>query len=230
MGFSGLFFDPKLLATGIGIGLLISAPVGPANILCIQRTLERGFWGGVAAGMGALLADSLLALIAAFGISAIVGLLTDYKLAIKLIGGVILLIFGIRLFVAKPANQGPNGEKSRLSSNSLVIPQTFFLTISNPGAIIGIFAVVGGAGVMGGIQGYEKTLMMVAAVMVGAAIWWFGLSWLIATVRHKLNEKRLKFINQVAGIVLILFGLALILEPYLGINTGMALHMPPIAQ
>ena len=219
-----MFFDPKLIVTGIGIGLLISAPVGPVNILCIQRSLERGFWGGVAAGMGALLADSLISLVAALGITVIAGLMTEHKLTIQLIGGIILLIFGVHLFRTKPKAQSTDGpKKSGLSNNSGVIPQTFFLTITNPGAVLGIFAIFSGVGsLFGGLESYSKALTVVLSVATGAAIWWIGLSWIVSTLRHRLNERRLKIINQSAGVVLILFGLALILEPYLGINTGLA--------
>lgn len=175
--------------------------------------------------MGAFLADSFISAIAAFGITVIAGLMTEYKLAIQLVGGIIVLIFGLRLMTAGPAVQPENGEKTGLTGNSGVIPQTFFLTITNPGAVLGIFALFSGVGsLMGGLESYLKALTMVAAVMTGAAIWWIGLSWLIATIRHKLNERRLIFINQAAGVVLICFGLALIFEPYLGLNTGMALQ------
>lgn len=39
-----------------------------------------------------------------------------------------------------------------------------------------------------------------------------GLSELIATVRHKLTDSRLKMINRVAGFILLGFGVALIIE------------------
>ena len=55
----------QLVVSGLIIGVLIAAPVGPVNIVCIQRTLERGFWGGFAAGVGAVLADGLIATVAA---------------------------------------------------------------------------------------------------------------------------------------------------------------------
>ena len=70
--------DPTRFAIiGLIIGVLIAAPVGPVNIVCIQRTLERGFWGGFAAGLGAVLADGLIATIAAYGASAISGFMKD---------------------------------------------------------------------------------------------------------------------------------------------------------
>lgn len=79
-----VFLDPQLILTGIGIGLLISAPIGPVNVLAMQRTLERWYWGGVAAGLGAVFADGLIAAIAAFGITAISGAMTDHRFEVQL--------------------------------------------------------------------------------------------------------------------------------------------------
>ena len=62
-----------LLLTGIGLGLLISAPVGPVNVLCIQGSLSKGFVAGLAIGFGALLADLMIATMAALGITVISG-------------------------------------------------------------------------------------------------------------------------------------------------------------
>jgi LysE type translocator len=49
-------------------------------------------------------------------------------------------------------------------------------------------------------------LILVTSVMIGSLVWWAGLSRLIDRLRHKLNESRLKVINQVAGVVLLVFG------------------------
>src|SRR5258706_16201260 len=95
--------DPTRFAIiGLLIGVLIAAPVGPVNIVCIQRTLERGFWGGFAAGLGAVLADGIIATVAAFGASAISGFMRDHQLKIELVGGVILTPFRFEVFVSRP--------------------------------------------------------------------------------------------------------------------------------
>ena len=44
--------NPLIIPIGLFAGILIAAPVGPVNVLCIQRAIERGFWGGIAASIG----------------------------------------------------------------------------------------------------------------------------------------------------------------------------------
>ena len=41
---------------------------------------------------------------------------------------------------------------------------------------------------------------------------WLGLSELISTIRHKLTDNRLKWVNRIAGFVLLGFGIGLIIE------------------
>jgi arginine exporter protein ArgO len=95
----------------------------------------------------------------------------------------------------------------KIVPHASIIPQTFFLTITNPGAILGLFAIFGGLGsVLGGIHNYVEALTLVFSVMVGSLLWWAVLSQLIDNLRGKLNEGRLKIINQIAGIVLVAFG------------------------
>ena len=41
-------------------------------------------------------------------------------------------------------------------------------------------------------------------------MWWLGLSELIATIRHRLTESRLKLVNRIAGVILLAFGAILV--------------------
>lgn len=201
----------QLVLAGIGIGLLVAAPIGPVNVLVIQRAVSRGFWGGVAAGLGAVIGDGLLAAIAALSVTAISDVMSAYAGWIQLIGGMLLVAFGLALVFTQPALTIPLGQKSHLLEHAGIIPQTFFLTVTNPGAILGMAAMIGGLGsLIGGLNTYFEALLLVAAVMGGSLLWWLGLSELIATIRHKLTEGRLKLINRIAGAVLIAFGLILL--------------------
>jgi threonine/homoserine/homoserine lactone efflux protein len=203
----------QLVLAGLGIGVLMAAPIGPVNVLVIQRAVARGFWGGLAAGIGAVLGDGLLAAIAAFSIKAISDVMAAYSGVIQFVGGLLLVAFGLGLLFTRPALTIPVGQKSRLVEHTGIIPQTFFLTVTNPGAILGIAAMIGGLGsLIGGLNTYLEALLLVVSVMGGSLLWWLGLSELIATIRHKLTESRLKLINRIAGGVLFAFGLILVID------------------
>jgi len=202
----------ELVLAGIFIGLLLAAPIGPVNVLVIQRAATGGFWAGLAAGIGAVLGDGTLAAVAAFSMRAISDLMLAYRGPIQLIGGVVLVIFGLGLLFAKPAPSCAPGKGMPSWEHAGVIPQTFFLTVTNPGAILGTAAIFGGLGsLIGGLENNFEALLLVAAVMGGSLLWWLGLSELITTIHHKLTEERLKLINRVAGVVLIAFGVLVLL-------------------
>ncbi len=202
----------QLVLAGIGIGVLMAAPIGPVNILCIQRTVSRGFWGGLAAGLGAVLGDGTLAAIAAFSMTAISEVMLAYAASIQFAGGLVLIGFGVALLLKRPVLRISPGQGSRLWEHTGVIPQTYFLTVTNPGAALGMIVIFGGLGSLIGGLNYFEALLLVLSVMGGSLLWWLGLSRLIVTIRHKLTERRLKLINRVAGTVLLAFGLILVLE------------------
>lgn len=202
----------QLVLAGIGIGVLMAAPIGPVNILCIQRTVSRGFWGGLAAGLGAVLGDGTLAAIAAFSMTAISEVMLAYAASIQFAGGLVLIGFGVALLLKRPVLRISPGQGSRLWEHTGVIPQTYFLTVTNPGAALGMIVIFGGLGSLIGGLNYFEALLLVLSVMGGSLLWWLGLSRLIVTIRHKLTEQRLKLINRAAGTVLLAFGLILVLE------------------
>ncbi len=159
----------QLVLAGIGIGVLMAAPIGPVNVLVIQRAVAGGFWAGLAAGLGAVAGDGLLAAIAAFSVTAISDAMSAYAGWIQFIGGLLLIGFGLALLLTRPALTIPVGEKSHLLEHTGIIPQTFFLTVTNPGAILGMAAMIGGLGsLIGGLNTYLDALLLVAAVMGGS--------------------------------------------------------------
>lgn len=208
---------PIIVLAGIAIGIFIAAPVGPVNILCIQRTLARGYWAGVGAGTGAVAGDGLISAAAAFGLTAIKEGMAAYQYELQIIGGLVLLAFGVSLLMSHPTAEAPADAKRTLSSNAVVIPQTFLLTVTNPGAILGVFALIGGLGSMIEFDHtYLQAGFLVLAIMGGSLLWWVSLSWVIAIIHHKLDDMWLRLINQFAGIVLLGFGTGLLARLALG--------------
>ncbi len=73
----------ETIVKGFIIGLLVSAPMGPVNMLCVQRTLNKGRWSGFITGLGALLSDLIYALITLLGMSLVEDFLKKNELLIQ---------------------------------------------------------------------------------------------------------------------------------------------------
>lgn len=206
---------PLLIPVGMAVGMLIAAPVGPVNILCIQRAIERGVMGGILAGLGAVLGDGLIALLAALGVGAISGAVNQYRDAIQLLGGLVLIGFGLKLYRSiprlSPAASG-QGEWASVRECLWDVPKTFFLTITNPGAVLGLVAIFGGVSSFVEVRSTVHALWLVAAIVAGSLLWWVFLSAMVGRIRHRVTEHRLRQINRGAGGLLVVFGGLLLAE------------------
>ncbi len=195
--------DPYLFTRALVIGFSVAAPVGPIGILCIEKTLSEGRSRGLITGFGAATADSVYSAVAAFGITAISGLLVAQRLSLALIGGIILFYIGLRLLWSKPRIYKPSDDKG---SNLHIYAMTFGLTMTNPMTIISFAAFYAGIGFGGGSGDYLSATVFVVGTFLGSAIWWIILSSFVAIFRERITPKALDIVNKAAGLVIIGFG------------------------
>ncbi len=192
-----------LVVEGIILGISVSAPLGPIGVLCIQRTLNKGRNFGLVSGLGATLADTFYAVLAAFGISFVV--LDAHNYVFRIVGGAILIIVGIKMFFTNPIVQirKPTGRKSYLG----FFASTFFLTLTNPLTIVffaASFATLG----MNKYSGHPAYLiLMVVSVSLGALIWWFSLIFTVNAFRKKFRLRNLWWINKISGLLIALLAI-----------------------
>lgn len=112
------FASPFLLILkGLLVGIIASAPMGPVGVLCIQRTLQKGRSYGIVTGAGAALSDIFYALMTGFGMSFVMDFIDNEQniFWLKLIGSVMLFIFGVYMFRTDHAKAFTNqqGAKAR---------------------------------------------------------------------------------------------------------------------
>lgn len=199
---------PALLK-GLIIGFSIAAPVGPIGLLCIRRTLADGPAHGFASGLGAASADAVYGAIAGFGVVLVTDALLGAQVALKLVGGLMLLWLGWSTLRARPAERpaearGGGGLAGAYAS-------TFALTLANPATILSFAAVFGGLGVSaGGGDGTSTGVaaLLVAGVFTGSALWWLGLSASVGAFRRRVTPAAMLRINRASGAVLGGFGIA----------------------
>ncbi|NLH81771.1 MAG: LysE family transporter [Phyllobacteriaceae bacterium] len=197
-----------LLLTGFGVGVVFSAPVGPVNILCVQRAFRSGFFSGLAAGWGAVAADGIFSAVAAFGITAVSGFVEGHSTWLQTIGGLLLIAFGIRTARAHPHFDAGEDETATLLRTAMA---TFGMTITNPATVLGFLALFGSLGEWAPKPGdWLAAGMFVAGVVAGGSSWWLVVSASIAALRDHMTDRTLARINLVAGALLILFGVAVL--------------------
>ena len=202
----------QLILTGMVIGVAVAAPIGPINIMCIQRSLKQGFSAGLFTGMGAVLGDGMFAAIAAFSITSIAGILIVYSFWIEIAGGLFLIGLGVRTLLVETELK-PTQKSMSIVGNTALVGTTFFMTVTNPAMVLGFAAFFGSAG--GWIEfpdNYIEALALVAAVMAGSFLWWLFLAGTIHRFRGKIAENAIVTINRISGGIFILFGLVVLLR------------------
>ncbi|MGH2342958.1 LysE family translocator [Segnochrobactraceae bacterium EtOH-i3] len=199
-----------LFLAGITFGLAASAPVGPVNIMVIQRVARCGFRTGFVASLGATLADVVYATIAAFGLTVVSDFITGHETTLQLVGGLVLVLFGALIFRTRPFAAPMEGRPPRHPGMLAGFGACFACTILNPASAIGFLALMGGLGDTGDASLHPEhgPLPVLAGVLVGALLWWTTLSGLVALNRDRLTPKRMSWINRGAGVALMLLGAA----------------------
>lgn len=199
-----------MVIKGIAIGVIASAPMGPVGILCIQRTLNKGRWYGFVTGIGAALSDILYALMAGFGMSFVMDLITQpsNRFWLQILGSAILLFFGIYSFFNNPMrNMHKSGnQKGTLLYNGLT---AFAITFSNP---LIIFLFLASFAQFAFIMPDRPIEMVIGfmSIIGGALLWWFGLTWLVDKIRARFDYNGIIIINKIIGSLVILFSLIIL--------------------
>lgn len=194
-----------LFYTGLKIGFIVAAPVGPIALLIIRRTLNEGRLAGIVSGFGAATADLLCGLVAALGVSAITILIDAHRSALHLVGGLFMVVLGMQTFRAKD----PAEAKRPLHERNLFWAWLFtlLLTLSNPLTLVGLVGVVAAFNVGGADQTHFETARLAVGIFLGSALWWVFLCSIAGWLGRKLGNKTLHVINMVAGALILGFGL-----------------------
>ena len=199
-----------MLVQGLVIGFSIAAPVGPIGVLCIRRSITDGPRIGLLTGLGAASADAVYGAIAAFGLTAVSGLLIKHRFLLGLIGGLFLCYLGIRTFLAKPREQS---ETPPRVGGLMAFGATFALTLTNPMTILSFAAVFAGLGV-GAAPNYRAAALLVAGVFVGSALWWLLLSNSVGLLRARITPAWMHWINRGSGAVIFCFGIYALISAF----------------
>jgi threonine/homoserine/homoserine lactone efflux protein len=208
--------DVSLIATGIAIGVGVNAPVGPVNVMCIHRAIRNGPTSAMAAGFGAWIADVMFAAAAAFGVTAISSFVEGHLPVIKVLGGALMIAFGMKLLYAPSSVTAAPKDDTTLSLFRAGLT-SLVLTATNPAVLLGFFAIFGGlAGIGERIGDFGVAALLTLGVAIGSAAWWAMLSIGAGRLREHLAERWLGRINTLSGGGLVVFGVIVLVGVALG--------------
>ncbi len=195
------------LLAGIVIGIAVAAPIGPVNVICIQKAMRNGFLGAFLIGLGAAVGDTVFGAIAAFGLSSISDWLLTIERWLSIIGGIILIGMGFFAWRSRPRLTGEEQSSRDIAHGAAA---TFALTITNPITAIGFVALFTSIGISRA-SATADAASVVVGVFLGSALWWLFICKVAHSVRERMSDRHLLWINRSSAILIWVFaGLSLI--------------------
>lgn len=206
---SGSFFgiaDYASFVVAIIVFLLIP---GPGNLALITSTSKGGIAGGLGATFGVIAGDQVLLWAAVAGVSAVMAAYPTAFHLVQWVGAVYLAWLGIKMLLAQPGDAPILHIKP-----SHYFSQALLITLLNPKAIVfymAFFPLFVDPQTHQGVA----TFGVMAATIAGLTFL-YGLTSVLLTTyfaeRIRANPKISGFLNKLAGVFLIGFGLKLLIS------------------
>jgi threonine/homoserine/homoserine lactone efflux protein len=195
----------------LGITLATLFGFGPALLALLQTSLNKGFKSGFALAFGIFLSDLFLVLLSFEGVIQIVEEPKN-KLAFGIVGGVILIVFGTITAIRKPQIVIQEIEIKNPRAWAYIF-KGFFLNVANP--FIWIFWMGTMIAVTANYQKEEDAILLMFAITLLTVFISDSLkAYLAGKLKPLITENLLKWINYIAGIGLVIFGISLIIRAF----------------
>ena len=205
----------EVIYKGIIIGVIVSAPMGPIGILCVQRTLNRGRLHGLATGLGAMVSDLFYASITLIAMGFVDELMQANEQVIQYIGSTVIILFGIGIFstnplkILKPNSAAP---ETRYYQDFVT---AFFLTLSNVAIVFLFISLFARLHYSPLDKNWFTFVVGMISIGLGALAWWFFITTYVSKLKKYFNRQSLKFFNRIVGSILIFLGVIGVVGAYL---------------
>ena len=196
----------SILIGCVSIGIILSAPMGPIGILCIQRTLNKGRESGFFTGVGASASDLFYCLLVGLGISLVTDFIADHVNILQIIGSAILIAYAIYMIFHNPVSQIKENIDQR-DDRWRDMVTGFLFTLSNPLIMFLIVPLFARFGFPHPDYKFYHVIIGYAAIVLGALLWWSVITFFVNKVRTHFNIRSMWLINRIIGSIILILSL-----------------------
>ncbi len=190
---------------GIVPGLILSAAIGPVFFMLVQTSIQRGFKLAMIMESGIILSDAFCIICAYFGLASFFQN-PAYKNVIFTVGSIILVIFGIAMFLSHKKVNFQVDDELKKGDKTKLFWKGFLFNISNPSVIFFWMAFVGLS-----LPQYAANKSDIIAYFFGTIITVFGIdifkAWSANKIKKFMTQKAMVNFNKIAGLGIGIFGL-----------------------
>jgi threonine/homoserine/homoserine lactone efflux protein len=198
----------EALLKGFGFGLLLSISVGPVLFSIIKQSLNNGYKGGLAFILGVSASDITLVLISNI-FTRLFESLKTYKTEVGVAGCIFLISMGVYFLFFKKVKVNKEGQQDiriRKRDYAKIFLSGYLMNTLNP-AILIFWITTSTAVITDTIQHRIIIFTTCLVFMLGTDILKVFLA---GKIRNRLTPHNIHIINRINGVILIVFGIALI--------------------
>ena len=193
------------LISGLLVGALAAANVGPIWLLCARTSARFGFAAGAGIGTGAALVDLAYSVLGALGAAALLQA-TALRLGLGLVGAAVLIWLGVRTLHAAWRIRLGGEVDTEVVEPRAALRTGLVATASNQLTILTWGAVFSGAAVAEVAATPSSAAAFVAGIGLGSLIFHLTLAGVMTVFGAKLGARGLAAVDVVAGAGLVGFG------------------------
>jgi threonine/homoserine/homoserine lactone efflux protein len=212
----------ELTIKGIVTGFALSIMIGPVFFVILETSIRRGVKAALALDLGVLISDLVYILIAYVFYSEVSGLINgENKGLLKLIGGILFVIYGAFTFFKKPKEEKVD-EVGNVVQNStdyfMLALKGFLLNFANPLVIFYWFSVITMGAKNSAHAGTNQNSILFFLGVILVTFFSFDLLKIVGAkkLRPLVTERLLVALNQLIGIVFFGFGVFLVIQGIIG--------------
>ena len=184
---------------GILMGLGVSVPIGPVNVLIMSYAL-RSYTKALCLGLGAMSADMLYLALSAFGISQLAKIPIVFT-CISVFGAAFLLYIALGIY--REAKRSVHLQSVERGSHVAVFGKGFLLNIFNPYVIMFWLSVSVSIG-------REHFGLALAGLVCGILSWITLFALAVYKSRAKISDRAARAFAYISALILLFFALKLI--------------------
>ena len=194
--------------------MTLSVLLGPALFTLLQTSIHRGLKSGLFLAGGIFLSDLSVVILAYLGALQVINQKNNYRIA-GIIGGVILILFGLFTFLRKVhIDENNRVVELKVPGPITYILKGYFLNIMNP--FVWFFWITAMVGVSANFGDDKDAVMLFFSGTLGAIVCSDMLKVFIADKLKKyLRPQILIRVNHIVGILLMSSGFYLIIRVFL---------------
>jgi threonine/homoserine/homoserine lactone efflux protein len=196
------------LLKGIAISLLLIFSVGPVIFTILKQSINNGRAGGFSFVGGVLISDIFWVVLSNL-FSALILQLQQFKNQIGIAGSLILICMGIYYVFFKKISLRESTDVIKITraTHAKLVVSGFVLNTVNPGVMAFWLTT---ATTLATTNTAQQRIIIFSTVLILNSFVDVLKVLLAGKIRTKLNHKNISLINRISGLILLVFGVALL--------------------